>query len=205
MKRVSDDDEIRDQSSNLKETFTIRNDEGKHHQKRTIIKDFRLNNIRTDEDWSSNQVKHNDMDIPPMEDNYMSQLTMDSQYMNTDDNEQLSQESTNGIMQIQKEQTSENDTQTNQDDNKLTSTERQATAAYVLVRRAIQEKKQKHLSECQTSKDTRHNTMGARSVEEYELPHSYYTPSSTGSQRQRCAGLPKQNAYLHLRRGHQHH
>jgi hypothetical protein len=58
-----------------------------------------------------------------MEENYMSQLTMDSQYIDTDDNEQLSQESTNGIMQIQKEQTSGKDTQTNQDDNELTLTD----------------------------------------------------------------------------------
>jgi hypothetical protein len=38
MKRVSDDEEIRDQSSNLNETLKIKNDVGKHHQKRTIIK-----------------------------------------------------------------------------------------------------------------------------------------------------------------------
>ena len=46
MKRVSDDEEIRDQSSNLNGTRKLQNDGGKHHQKRNIIKYFRLNNTR---------------------------------------------------------------------------------------------------------------------------------------------------------------
>jgi hypothetical protein len=102
MKRVSDDEESRDQFSNHKEILTLQKD--------------------VDENWSSNQVKHTDMDIPPMERNYISQLTMDSQYMDMDANKQLSQESTNGSIQIQNEQAFGNDTQTNQDDKELIPT-----------------------------------------------------------------------------------
>ena len=57
---------------------------------------MRINIIRQDDSGMSDQEKSSD--IIPMEDNYMSQLTLDSQQLDTDDNYQFSQESHKGTI-----------------------------------------------------------------------------------------------------------
>ena len=62
-----------------------------HQQRHTITKDSRINIIRQDDSGMSDKDKISD--IIPMEDNFMSQLTVDSQQLDTEYNDQFSQES----------------------------------------------------------------------------------------------------------------
>ena len=110
--KFSDDEGVRDKYYNNQEKYNDSEETNTYPQDRDIMKDFRLNIFKTNEDWSLNQARASTQDVSTMSNNYLSQITMESQKMDTENQEQYSQESIQEQNSVRPRETTKNDIHT---------------------------------------------------------------------------------------------